>query len=32
MKEIMRDGENFWRNEEARRPGELSNSKLFLRG
>jgi hypothetical protein len=33
MKEIKGDGENFWRNEEVRRrPGELSISKLFLRG
>jgi hypothetical protein len=33
MKEIKGDGEIFWRNEEVRRrPGELSISKLFLRG
>jgi hypothetical protein len=33
MEEIKGDGEIFWRNEEVRRRlGELSNSKLFLRG
>jgi hypothetical protein len=32
MEEIKGDGEFFWRNEKVRSPGDLSNSKLFLRG